>query len=103
MSMMHFSSRRSSRPSRPPRSVTASPEVCAKVLGEYIQFARQRDGRPLEEIAPLAGLTPAEWEEIEGGRAPDCWEYICLIANALHIGRSSMPWLMKLYIDAMKQ
>lgn len=103
MSMMHYSSRRPSRPSKSAKRVAARPELCAHLLGEHIRAARLRDGRPLEEIAPLAALTPAEWQAIEAGQAPDCWEYICLIAAALHMGPSWTPWLVELYAGAKNQ
>lgn len=88
---------------RPVRRTAARPEVCAQLLGEHIRTARLRDGRPLEEIAPLAALTVPEWEAIEAGQVPDTWEQVCLIAAALHIGRTWMAWLVKLYAGAGKK
>ena len=71
--------------------------VCARLLGEHIRVARTRDGRPLEKIAPMAALTVPEWEAIEAGQVPDTWEQICLIAEALHLGRSWRAYLAQLY------
>ena len=92
MSMTNFPSHGAPRPS--------SSQVCATLLGQHIQAARLWDGRPLEEIAPLAGLTVPEWKGIEAGQAPDTWEHICLIAAVLHLGRSWMPYLSRLWIKA---
>jgi hypothetical protein len=44
-----------------------------------------------------------EWEAIEAGQVPDTWEQICLMAAALRMGRSWMPWLAKLYVGAGKK
>ena len=83
-----------------PRRSTPSPLLCARLLGEHIRSARLRDGRPLEEIAPMAGLTAPEWECIEAGQAPDTWEQVCLIAAVLYLGRSWTPYLSQLWAVA---
>ena len=83
-----------------PRSSAPDPQRCAQLLGEYIQGARRSDGRPLEEIAPLAALTVAEWERIEAGEAPDTWEQVPLIMMALHLGRSWKQYLLPLWAGA---
>lgn len=72
----------------PASSHNLSPHACGQILGEQIREARLQDGRPLEELAPLAGLTVAEWEAIEAGQVPDTWEQICLMATALQQDRS---------------
>ena len=95
------SMRLSSHPVR--RTSTARPEACAKSFGQLIQIARRGDGRPLEELAPLAGLTVPEWEEIEAGRIPDTWEEVLLIAQVLHLGRSWMPYLTRRYAGAWQK
>jgi hypothetical protein len=59
--------------------------------------ARMRDGRPLAELAPKAGLTVEEWNEIEAGRVPDTWEHVLLLAAGLELDRSSwLPYLARL-------
>ena len=42
---------------RDPRATSLRRKVSAQVFGELIRKARMADGRTLEEIAPLAGLT----------------------------------------------
>jgi transcriptional regulator with XRE-family HTH domain len=96
MSMENSPSRQALRPS------PVNPQACAEILGRHIRSARLRDGRPLEEIAPLAGLTVPEWEEIEAGRAPDTWEHICLISAVLYLGRSWRPYLAQLWVRAKR-
>ena len=94
MSMKRSSSHRASRRS------TRNPQVCARLLGEHIQAARLSDGRPLEELAPQAGLTVLQWADIEAGQSPCAWECICVIAMVLHLGRSWMPRLSRLWAAA---
>lgn len=96
MSSMRLSSSSRVRPT------AASPELCAQILGDYIRMARCNADRPIEELAPLAGLTVPEWKAIEAGQAPDTWEQICLIAAVLGLGHSWMPRLMRLYVGAQK-
>lgn len=69
---------------------------CAEILGQHIRSLRQSDDRPLEELAPQAGLTVTDWEAIEAGQLPVAWEQILLLARVLHLGRSWMPYLAKL-------
>jgi len=83
-----------------PRRLTPGPLVCARILGEHIQAARLRDGRPLAELAPLAGLTVPEWESIEAGQAPDNVEHVLVIVMALRLGRSWIPYLSQLWAMA---
>ena len=102
MSMKRYHFRSSPRSRHAHREAAVVPRVCAEILGQHIQAARLRDGRPLEVIAPLAALTVLEWETIEAGRAPDTWEQICLISAALYLGRSYTPYLAKLWLGAKK-
>lgn len=72
---------------------SADPRLCARLFGGLICHCRELDGRPVEELAPLAALTPAEWEAIEAGQAPDTVEQVLLLATALRLGDS---WLVPL-------
>lgn len=85
---------------RDPRHVADHAQVYAEILGAHIQGARERDGRSLEELAPKAGLTVKEWEAIEAGRLEMAWEQVILLAMVLHLGRSWMPYLAKLWTKA---
>jgi hypothetical protein len=85
---------------RDPRHVANHAQVCAEALGAHIHSARLQDGRSLEELAPQAGLTVAEWEAIEAGQLPMAWEQVLMLAMALRLGRSWMPYLMKLWRKA---
>jgi hypothetical protein len=95
-SIAHMSIRHSSLHLVPRRS-TPNPQVCARLLGEHIRAARLTDGRPLEKLAPQAGLTVPIWESIEAGETPCAWECICMMAVALHLGRSWVPRLSRLW------
>ena len=90
-----------SSPSLPARHRTAArPEVCAHLLGKHIRIARTSDGRPVEKLAPSAGMTVEEWESIEAGQAPDTWEYICMMIWVLNIGPQWRRYLAQLYEGA---
>jgi len=91
MSTMRSSSRRASQP--PP----LRPEVYARMLGFHIRAARLRDGRPLEELAPQAGMTVQEWEQMETGEVLPCWELLLWVTGMLSMGRSWVPYLARLY------
>ena len=73
---------------------------CAEAFGAHIHSARLQDGRCLEELAPQAGLTVAEWEAIEAGQLPLAWEQVLMLATVLRLGRSWMPYLRKLCAKA---
>jgi Helix-turn-helix domain len=85
---------------RDPRHVAHHAQVCAEILGSHIRSARLRDGRSLEKLAPSAGLTVAEWGAIEAGQLPMAWEQVLLLAMVLRLGRSWMPYLMRLWAKA---
>ncbi len=80
-----------------PRYVANQAQACAEILGQHIRSLRLQDGRPLEELAPGAGLTVADWEAIEAGQLPMAWEQVLSLAMVLHLGRSWMPYLLKLW------
>ena len=86
----------SASPSTPRRS-PAYRRLCAQAFAEHIRAARRRDGRALAELAPLAGLTVEEWEEIEAGRVPDTWEHVLLLVAVLRLDRKSwLPYFARL-------
>ena len=88
---------RSSPPRRAPRRLPSDPKVCARLLGEHIRNFRLMDGRPLEELAPLAGLTVEVWEAIEAGETLCAWECIITIAMALRLGDSWRQYLAPIW------
>jgi len=80
------------------------PRRCAQHVGDLILSARNLDGRPLEEVAPLAGLTVDEWLELEAGGAADfCWETILLIRQVLRCDATWMAYVAKFYKAAQSQ
>jgi len=86
-----------------PASRRAARLVWGQTFGELIREILVNDGRPLEEIAPLAALTVPEWKDIEAGQIPDTWEQICLMAVALRLGRPWMALLGQLYVGAWEK
>lgn len=85
---------------RDPRYVAHHAQACAEILGYHIRSLRLLDGRSLEELAPKAGLTVAEWGAIEAGQLPMAWEQVLMLAMVLRLGRSWMPYLAKLWAKA---
>lgn len=85
---LHHSSRRRFHHSTSdsPDLTLAGPQTFARMLGERIRLYRQRDGRPIEQLAPLAGLSVKEWETIEAGEAPESFETIEQIYHAVDAG-----------------
>ena len=75
------------------RRASSDPQTCARYFGELIRSCRELDGRPIEELAPWAGLSPEGWEAIEAGEAPIVLEQVLLLATALRLGDS---WLVPL-------
>lgn len=65
-------------------------EVWGRFFGGLIRKVREKDGRSLEEIAGLAGMTAAEWEALEAGQVPSTSEQLLSITDALRTGR---PWM----------
>jgi len=78
-------------------------DTSARHFGENIRIARSNDGRPLEELAPKAGLTVEEWEAIESGQLPERWEQVLLLGMVLRIGPKWMKHLRKLCESATRQ
>lgn len=78
------------------RPTSADPELCARRFGNLIRHCRELDGRPIEELAPLAGLSRAEWEDTEAGQAPDTVEQVLFLATALRMGDSWLPRMLSL-------
>jgi hypothetical protein len=89
--------------SHPISSRAVSPQILGKSFGELIRNARMQDGRPLEEIAPLAGLTVKEWTTIEAGQVPDTVEHVYLLAAVLYLGRSWRDFLVQLCVGVWEQ
>jgi hypothetical protein len=75
----------------------------ARHFGEHIRIARTNDGRPLEDLAPKAGLSVEEWQAIEDGQLPETWEQVLLLGMVLRIGPKWMKRLRKLCESAARQ
>jgi transcriptional regulator with XRE-family HTH domain len=69
-----------------PAATLLSPDTFARMLGESIHAYRERDGRSLEELASLVGITAAEWEAIEAGKVPEFFDVIERIYHAMDAG-----------------
>ncbi|HEV2133493.1 MAG TPA: helix-turn-helix domain-containing protein [Terracidiphilus sp.] len=77
--------------------------LCAQIFGDHIRTLRVRDGCPLAELAPKAGLTVEEWQQIEAGQTAYAWECVLLMATALELDRASwLPYFAQLYQGAQE-
>lgn len=90
-------------PTSPARRSAAYRRLCAQAFAEHIRAARLRGGRALAELAPGAGITVSEWEQIEAGRIPDAWEQVLRLVAALGIDRSWLPYFARLCEGAQEQ
>jgi hypothetical protein len=84
------------------RRAGSDPKHCAKLFGELIRHFRELDGRPIEKLAPSAGLSPEGWEAIEAGQAQFCLEQVLLLATVLHLGDSYLVPLLSLGAGAQE-
>lgn len=84
-------------------STGADPRLCAQIFGELVRPCRYLTDRSIEELAPSAGLTPADWEAVEDGRVPDCIEQMLLMASALQIGDSLLAPMLTLCARAYQE
>lgn len=73
---------------------------CARILGYLIYHIRMLDDRPLEEIAPLAGMTVDGWLAIEAGATPGTREQVQLMGDAIHCHPLHSLQLDRLYDGA---
>jgi hypothetical protein len=86
-----------------PRRSASYRRLCAQIFADHIRAARARDGRPLAELAPQAGITAEEWAEIEAGRVPDTWEHVLLLVRVLELDRSWLPYFARLCEGAQQR
>jgi hypothetical protein len=66
-----------------PRRTAFQRQVWDEFFGDMIRSAREDKGRSIEEAAPRAGMTVAEWEAMEEGLVPGTREQLVAIAEAL--------------------
>jgi len=85
------------------RPSSSDPRLCARHFGELIRHCRELDGRPLEELASTAGLSPEGWVAIEAGQEQIALEQVLLLVTALHLGDSWLVPLLSLAAGAQEQ
>jgi transcriptional regulator with XRE-family HTH domain len=68
--------------SRSPRALSRR-RAWVGFFGSMIRSAREDKGLSIEETAPRAGMTTAEWEAMEEGQVPGTREQLAAIAEAL--------------------
>ena len=62
--------------------------VWARLFGKFIQSAREKAGRSVEEAAALAGMEPAQWLGVEAG------DYLPMTRRQLQVAADAvaMEW-----------
>jgi transcriptional regulator with XRE-family HTH domain len=71
-----------------------------KLFGRFIQSAREKESRSVEEAARLAGMETSRWEAVEAGQVPSSLEQLLSIAAALNMDRAEMRGLVVLCREA---
>ena len=85
------------------RAAKSDPKLCAQIFGGHIRHCRELDGRPIEELAPWSGLSPAEWVAMEAGEQPLMLEHVLLLATVLNLGDSWLAVLLSLFAGTQQQ
>ena len=85
------------------RPTHADPRLCAELFGELVRHLRELEDRPIEELARAAGMTPADWEQVEGGHAPQAVEQLVWMAAALHVGDKLLAHMLSLCARAAEE
>lgn len=58
--------------------------VWARLFGKFIQSAREKADRSVEEAAALAGMEPAQWLGVEAG------DYLPMTRQQLHVAADAV-------------
>jgi hypothetical protein len=77
--------------------------VWGQLFGGFIQAGREKLGRAVEEIAPLAGMELAEWSAVEAGTVPGTAVQLRSMAAALQFSNAQLATIVQLCRGAWKQ
>lgn len=82
------------------RSAVIERQVWGELFGDLMRRVRKKAGRSLEDVAPLAGMSVAEWTAVEAGRVPNTLEQLHSMADALGVGWNGMASIVFLCAGA---
>lgn len=69
----------------------------ARLFGKFVEGAREKTGRSIEEAASRIGMTVEDWKEVEAGLLlPNTREQVYVLADALDIEWSAMVEIVQL-------
>ena len=80
-----------------------SRQLWGQIFGQFVQEAREQDGRSVEEAARLAGMKASEWEAVEAGQVPLTWKELDDLAAGLNADRSWIGSLVILCVVAWEK
>ena len=73
----------------------------ARLFGRFVESAREKTGRSIEETASRIGMTVEDWQQVEAGLLlPNTREQVCVLADALDIEWSAMAEIVLLCRNA---
>jgi len=69
----------------------------ARLFGKFVESAREKTGRSIEEAAARIGMSVEDWEQVEAGLLlPNTREQVYVLADALDIEWSAMVEIVQL-------
>ena len=69
----------------------------ARLFGKFVESAREKTGRSIEEAASRIGMTVEDWEQVEAGMLlPNTREQVYVLADALDIEWAAMVEIVRL-------
>jgi len=73
----------------------------ARLFGLFVESAREKTGRSIEETAVRIGMTAEDWQEVEAGRLlPNTREQVYVLADAVDIEWGEMVEIVRLCRNA---
>jgi len=73
----------------------------ARLFGLFVESAREKTGRSIEETAARIGMSVEDWQEVEAGRLlPNTREQVYVLADAVDIEWDAMAEIVSLCRNA---
>jgi len=86
----------------PSAPITDDLRCCwARLFGLFVESAREKTGRSIEETAARIGMSVEDWQEVEAGRLlPNTREQVYVLADAVDIEWDAMAEIVSLCRNA---
>ena len=73
----------------------------ARLFGKFVESAREKTGRSIEDTAARIGMTIEDWQEVEAGRLlPNTREQVYVLADAVDMEWDAMVEIVRLCRNA---